>query len=671
MRLTKVEFNGYKRLRSTSCNFDGKIIAILGPNEAGKSSALNALTWLGEGERLPGYKRTRNADISDDAEVVRATFILSSEDRESFKHVEYEGAPTRFVLVRTAGGQRRAGALPEPVKVAEPFKAASACAAEVEQMLEAAFDDDPPEEISLLKTYLERQRKLFQEPDETTAEDVANLIDPLIDALKQVQSIPEDDYSDRTEKALVKHELTHLVDSLASLLETASTAIRDESPSSKIRRILLERCPQFILFTEDDRNLKTTYELADESTRSDPPSALANLLSVAETSADELFNAVQSNDKTRLRTLIRRANTSLEARLRPSWRQADLTVAINTDATTLEVLIEERDPAGAITAIDERSDGLRTFIALLCFLTVRPTNVQPILLIDEAETHLHLDAQADLVEVLSTQALAQQVIYTTHSPGCLPSDLGTGVRFIEPDPAEQGLSKLRNDFWQSSTPGYSPLLIAMGASAAAFSICRNAVLCEGPSEMILFPTLLRLANNLTQLPYQIAPGLSAARVEDIISSDIAARVVYLADGDSGGRKLLSQLAKAGVHDDQLLSLPSGLAIEDFIDSYAYLKVVSQLMREGGHNGTLPSATDLAGPGTIAKNLENWCTKAGIKAPGKTAVASQIVRSIEQKHINSEHMSELVNLHKSINGALAAMRARSGAGTRQVTGAPNP
>jgi predicted ATP-dependent endonuclease of OLD family len=61
---------------------------------------------------------------------------------------------------------------------------------------------------------------------------------------------------------------------------------------------------------------------------------------------------------------------------------------------------------------------------------VRSSEHVPILLLDEIETHLHYDAQADLAQMLAKQEIVAKVIYTTHSMGCLPEDLGTGVRFI-------------------------------------------------------------------------------------------------------------------------------------------------------------------------------------------------------------------------------------------------
>jgi predicted ATP-dependent endonuclease of OLD family len=93
--------------------------------------------------------------------------------------------------------------------------------------------------------------------------------------------------------------------------------------------------------------------------------------------------------------------------------------------------------------------------------------------------------------MLDRQPIAQQVIYTTHSAGCLPPDIGTGVRPIIPSESG-GTSTLSNSFWTEG-PGFTPMLLAMGASAAAFAPTRYAVLTEGASDMLLLPTLLREA----------------------------------------------------------------------------------------------------------------------------------------------------------------------------------
>ena len=70
-----------------------------------------------------------------------------------------------------------------------------------------------------------------------------------------------------------------------------------------------------------------------------------------------------------------------------------------------------------LSTLEERSDGLRWFAALVAFANA--LEARPIITVDEIETHLHYDAQADLIDVLAAQEFASKVIYTTHSFECL------------------------------------------------------------------------------------------------------------------------------------------------------------------------------------------------------------------------------------------------------------
>lgn len=645
MRLVKVAFNGYKSLKETGCNLDGKLIAVLGPNEAGKSSVLNALQWLNDGGRLPGHARTRNAGVTDDTEVVRATYTLSEEDRAAV--AEYSPTvPNTFAIARTAAGHLRKEMVPRPVTDHHHIDQALADMAELDRLVRLAFQDDTPDDVRGIESQLAGLRTALAEPDVPRSRAVARELIASVSLRLADLDLAAEDFGD-DDAPMSRHGQFHQVQRrLLSRLDRVAEVLKGDRPEAVVANILWKRTPDFVLFTDDDRSLHSTYELADEALRANPPKALSNLLMLAGVDVKVLYEVIQSNDRTKLRTMLRQANGQLAESLRPNWRQADLSLAINTDATTLEVLIEEHH-TGAVTAIHERSDGLRAFFALVCFLAVRPTSFPPILLIDEAELHLHLDAQADLVAVLARQELAQQVIYTTHSPGCLPADLGTGVRFVQPEPAKAGVSSLRNDFWQTRVPGFSPLLFAMGAGAAAFSVCRRAVLCEGPSEMILLPTLLRAATGLPELSYQVAPGLSVTSVSDLSVNVVAARVAYLTDGDAGGLMLRKQLRAGGIAPERILSLPEGSAIEDLVTRQLVVETTSELLADAGHAGPWPGVADVSGAGTIGKSLTVWCKDHGVRMPSKTAVAAHLLPKIDARSLTPDGRSALLDLHASI------------------------
>ena len=96
----------------------------------------------------------------------------------------------------------------------------------------------------------------------------------------------------------------------------------------------------------------------------------------------------------------------------------DVRVYLHVDGTVLHIFA--RNAGGRLIPIAERSAGLRQFVALLAFIEHEAADEDVILLVDEAEAHLHYDAQADLVRVFSKQTVADKIIYTTHSAGCLP-----------------------------------------------------------------------------------------------------------------------------------------------------------------------------------------------------------------------------------------------------------
>ncbi|NGY57732.1 ATP-binding protein [Lentzea sp. NEAU-D13] len=103
MRLIKVEFKGYKRLADTAVNVDGRLIAFVGPNEAGKSSILDALLWLRSTDELPTSALTRGRRANSEP-VVRATFMLDEGDHEALVDLQLPTLPTKIVLMKTAAG---------------------------------------------------------------------------------------------------------------------------------------------------------------------------------------------------------------------------------------------------------------------------------------------------------------------------------------------------------------------------------------------------------------------------------------------------------------------------------------------------------------------------------------------------------------------------------------
>jgi predicted ATP-dependent endonuclease of OLD family len=258
---------------------------------------------------------------------------------------------------------------------------------------------------------------------------------------------------------------------------------------------------------------------------------------------------------------------------------------------------------------------------LTSFLARRDSGRPVILLIDEAETHLHLDAQVDLVRMFAEQDQADKVVYTTHSPACLPSDIGVGIRAVVAGDGET--STVENSFWRNRA-GFSPLMLAMGASAAAFTRARAAVIGEGATEMLLLPSLMRAALG-EDVAYQVAPGLSEVPRKEYGDLDLeAARVAFLVDGDEGGEALAKALGRQVPAN---LVVPLGLpATENVLDADSYLAVFSGVLQEFNPGVEIPAAPEL-GPaaGTSwAKTLDDWANGLSLRVPSKVDVAARLL-----------------------------------------------
>lgn len=608
MRCTRIEFNGYKRLASAATNIDGDITAFVGLNEAGKTTLLRGLVWLTKGGVLAATElnRTRPPSAASDS-VVTAFYALSEDDRRALNDIRMDDPPTSMVVMRLANGEQVHQLRPRPKRPAKPFEDAETRLRQTRLRLAKQFESDTDEDGPAHWATLVSEA--LQRPEQWNG-GVTSALQNLAAWLGDVPANPR----------ATKPRDQRLKGLLGALLPLVTAS----HPADVAIEVLKPRVPAFVPFEDANRVLETTHELSDDQVRSNPPVALRDLLLIADVTLEGLWTHLANGDSTGRETLLEQANERLLTFFAQAWNQSNITVRLNITSTQLEVMVKELRQNGPVTNINERSDGLRTFVALAAFLGSGGWAVPPILVIDEAETHLHYDAQADLVGVLLKTIDATQVFYTTHSPGCLPSDLGTGIRLVARDPDYGDASIIKNNFWLGEEPGFAPLLYAMGAGAAAFSVCRKAVVAEGPSDMILLPTLLRMATKKQDLEYQVAPGLSNAHSYGLRVEEVAAKVVYLADGDAGGDDLLAQLKKDGVDASRMFQLPKGSAVEDLVHQGDFLNAVNDMLAEmaGTHRLT---KDDLAPNKTVAKSLTDWGRNVGARIPSKPELAYALLR----------------------------------------------
>ncbi|WP_412871276.1 AAA family ATPase [Cellulomonas sp. 179-A 4D5 NHS] len=569
--------------------------------------------------------------------MVRATFELSIEDLAVIEDLDVAEPPKQFVIEKRKNGTLGSDALPHLRRNGKPFELARTKLSSTRRRLHSSFNealsDQDGEEVTP-NEWAEALLAALEDLDSPWTADVSSAAEALADWLDAV--------SPRSRNGLARDA------EAAQLIRIALEKAQTPHPREVARNRLVARVPKFVLFADEDRALSTTHLINDAALRSNPQPALANLLRIARLDLEQLWVHMSTGDDSSRETLVEGANERLQQFFTQAWNQSNVCVRLKAGDQRLEVFLKELGVGGPVTNIEERSDGLRTFVALAAFLASQALSVPPVLLIDEAETHLHYDAQADLVGVLLKQVNATQIFYTTHSPGCLPGDLGTGIRLLRKDDSRPNASVIKHDFWTNEEPGFAPLLYAMGASAAAFSACRRAVLAEGAADMILLPTLIRMATGVVDLDYQVAPGLSNAYAFGMRVEEIAAQVVYLTDGDRAGARYREQLAGEGVDASRIFALPQDWASEDLIQRHIFLDIVNAMLPEGAR----ARERDLASGVPVAKALEAWGKKNGVRTPGHVAIAYGLVNRASELEFSPGARESLEALHEKFGRAFA-------------------
>lgn len=605
MRLSSVSIQGVGRFDSEKINVAGKIVAIVGPNEAGKTSLLSAMNHLTSSGRLPIGLKSRAVVRADRRTVVSATYEIDNEVPAEIAAGLTE-RPTRLQIARTDDDAMVRTVIPRPAWSLEPIASplgflrravASKAAASLRAVIEPEGDEAPSADYlaSIALRDLEALLASFEESPKFGSDRMRGL------AASSSSLFMRPDWQ--------KHE---------PRMQSVVDWVQRPDPHEQLAKILWASTPEFAFFGDADRDLKATYDF-DPALVASIPEALANLLGLAGLDLSALYTAHSTSDTAARAKLLRKANKQLEERFHATWHQATLAVQLDIQDDRLVVLILEADDE--VTVFDERSAGLRSFVALIAFVESGTFSVEPILLIDEAEQHLHFDAQAELVEMLEEQKYASKIIYTTHSPGCLPTDLGARVRVVEPVAKDSPKSRIRNQFWTKGGPGFSPLMMAMGAGAAAFTPARRAVIAEGASEMILMPRLLREAIEAESLPYQVAPGLSEAPKRIYPDLDLeAARVAFLVDGDAEGRMFRKNLVAAGFADNIVFTSPAK-NLEMLVDSGAYLRAANEAIT-WCNPGNVRVITSLP-PEARADGVAKWCERNGLVSPSKIVIATHL------------------------------------------------
>jgi energy-coupling factor transporter ATP-binding protein EcfA2 len=587
VKLSEFEITNFRSVNDSGPIKTGKITALVGRNESGKSNLLRALQSLNPPEGLkalspiknfPRHRRLNECD--DDTPVVSSTWELSDEDKAALVAVlpRAEGVSTVRI------GRRYKGmwvALEGLAPVSWSAKDVQARAKKLVPSLQAAaekLDDDA-------RTRFEAAITKFAEniaAEQTTGTKWAATAPPEFAAIRKAAAVASVELGDRDET---------LLDELESLAQEVGDAPKQEQEA---RNLIAERMPTFV-YVDEYPELSGHQNIADYLHRkthgklTDADENFAKLCKVAGLDPQELQNA--ANDPETRNQLVNRASAVITGELHRLWKDRALKVRFNVDGPFLDTFISDPNALYDVEVnLDERSRGFKWFFSFYVSFaadTQGGPSEDAILLLDEPGLYLHIASQGDLLRHFASD-FHNQVVYSTHSPYMIPTDNLDAVRTV--NISQDTGTTVTNDP-TGDTRTLFPLQAALG-----FHLAQNLFI--GPANLIVegvtdywivscASEYLR-SQKRASLPKEIAitPAGGAQKVTYMVAllSSERLHVVVLLDDERSARAASDEMVKSKlIRDENVLFVsesfgatkPAEADIEDLLDPGVYDRLVEE------------------------------------------------------------------------------------------------
>lgn len=402
--------------------------------------------------------------------------------------------------------------------------------------------------------------------------------------------------------------------------------------------LFYSRLPKYFYFSdysmlEGRINLEELARTTDEKPGSSSQQTARALLRLASTTAEDLTGENYEQRKSELEAVA----VELTQQVFRYWKQnPNLRVDLDVDPVTVTTPVNNQygqtvqqsvvrkwleirvlDTRHNYTNnLSQRSSGFRWFFSFLAAFTEFEDAEEPVVvLLDEPGLTLHGRAQADFLAFINERlAPAVQVLYTTHSPFMIETSRMDRVRIVEDKGPDLG-AVVSKESLSVGSDSLFPIQAALGYDVAQHLFIGDMnLLVEGPSDLIYLDVMSRhlqtLGRDHLDPRWRILPAGSASNIPafvTLIGRDLDVTVL-VDSGNEGAGRLQAAMAAGRVDSKRLVSVGTVIGstksdIEDVFDVADYLRL---------YNGAFSTAVSEAELGTEDRVIKRIQTATGAR-----------------------------------------------------------
>lgn len=406
------------------------------------------------------------------------------------------------------------------------------------------------------------------------------------------------------------------VERLGVLSTDLQTALEEGSLTSRICGILDARLPVFFYFS-DYQILDGRIDLAELATEDEDPGQSSDqtaraLLKLAQTDPSTITTDEYEVRKAELEAV----SNDLTAEVSKYWKQnQELEVVIDIDKETQNTHngqtavaryldIRVRDRRHNYTGnFGQRSSGFQWFFSFLAafseFGHANNADRPIVVLLDEPALGLHAKAQADFMTFINDRlAPYHQVLYTTHSPFMVENGRLERVRVVEDRGPEDG-ARVTDQAMATDRDSLFPLQAALGYDIAQnLFIAENNLLVEGTSDFtyltVMSEHLKSLGREYLDENWTVLPTGGITKIPTFVALlGGHLDLTVLVDSSTGGQQKLTDLANSGQLDGKRIISVGGVLgvknadIEDVFSVDDYLSIFNSAFEKDLKVADLP------------------------------------------------------------------------------------